>query len=80
MYWKKVCLTNPQRVSLVLTRLCSLAMIELQLFVSAFFLRFEARITESLKDSSMEMTDGFSGGPVGQTLPLYLSEVEERAY
>ena len=49
-------------------------MLELQMFVSAFFLRFEARITESLEDSSMEMTDGFSGGPARHTLPLYLSD------
>lgn len=50
----------------------SLAMIELQLFVASFMLRFAPEFSEDFSDVDMEMTDGFSGGPVGQRLPLYL--------
>lgn len=52
----------------------SLAMIELQLFVSAFLLKFNPKFPEDFEDDLMEMTDGFSGGPRGQTLPMYLRE------
>lgn len=52
----------------------SLAMLELQLFVAAFFRRFRATIADSLKPADMLMTDGFSGGPAGKILPLHLHE------
>lgn len=49
-------------------------MAELQLFVAAFFKRFNATISEALTPDDMVMTDGFTGGPVSQTLPMYLVE------
>ncbi len=49
-------------------------MIELQMFVAAFFRRFDVRIAEGMNESDMEMTDGFSGGPRSQKLELYLQE------
>lgn len=52
----------------------SIAMLELQLFVASFFLRFQPTLSERLKPADMEMTDGFSGGPAAQSLPLYLHE------
>jgi len=52
----------------------NLAMIELQMFVAAFFRRFDVRIAEGMNESDMEMTDGFSGGPRSQKLELYLQE------
>ncbi|KAK5046780.1 hypothetical protein LTR84_007133 [Exophiala bonariae] len=52
----------------------NLALIELQLFTAAFFLRFDARVADTLEEKDMELTDGFSGGPAGKSLPLYLVE------
>ena len=49
-------------------------MIELQFFVASFFRRFHATISDSMLESDMIMTDGFSGGPVGQKLVLSLIE------
>lgn len=49
-------------------------MIELQLFVASFMLRFAPEFSEDFNDKAMEMTDGFSGGPIGQKLLLYLKE------
>lgn len=49
-------------------------MIELQLFVASFMLKFAPELSTDFDDEAMEMTDGFSGGPIGQKLPLYLKE------
>ncbi|KIW47650.1 uncharacterized protein PV06_00324 [Exophiala oligosperma] len=52
----------------------NLAMMELQLVVPSFFRRFDVEMAPSTTDADMVMTDGFSGGPAGKSLNLYLKE------
>ncbi|RJE27307.1 Cytochrome P450 [Aspergillus sclerotialis] len=52
----------------------NIAMMELQLVVSSFFRRFDIEIAPTTTDADMVMTDGFSGGPAGKSLELYLKE------
>lgn len=49
-------------------------MMELQLVVPSFFRRFDVELAPSTTDADMMMTDGFSGGPAGKNLSLYLRE------
>ncbi|KAJ5116805.1 hypothetical protein N7456_001153 [Penicillium angulare] len=52
----------------------NLAEMELRLLISAFFLRFEASIDSSMKDSDMMMYDTFNMSPIGKKLQLVLKE------
>lgn len=53
---------------------CSLAMLELQYFVMAFFSRFDAVVSKTMKGEDMVMTDVFSGSPAAEKLELLLNE------
>lgn len=52
----------------------SLAKMELNKLVAAFFLRFDATVDESMREEDMRMYDLFSAGPGGGKLLLHIAE------
>ncbi len=53
---------------------CSMAFLEMKTIVPAFFIRFDALIAPDFVDSNMTLTDGFAGGPAGESLRLILGD------
>ncbi|KAL4804596.1 cytochrome P450 [Aspergillus unguis] len=52
----------------------SLAELELRVWLAAFFLRFDARLDDSMTEEDMEIYDSFSASPRGGRLLVWLEE------
>ncbi|KAG9500677.1 hypothetical protein J7337_006356 [Fusarium musae] len=53
----------------------NLAQMELSKLTAAFFLRFDARVDETMTEEDMRMYDTFNAGPAGARLFVHMREV-----